>query len=829
MTVSLTPPRLDALRATRRAVPGALFAIGVAVSLPSGAAVDPVVAQVEDWAMMPFSGDVSTASGNPGYMARVNFLREEPGGSGRMWVCDLNGNLHIFSLGGTAATRSAQLLDQAHQRTAYLDFNGQAATTNNSEKTNVPDAGGTSTTRQAPDGLFPLFTKRQGFANGLVTFEFDPGYPANGRFYTVHIEAVSPDGDPGRLPVTTKFPGFNAAGYASTPVVNPAGSTTRQAVLIEWTDTNTANLTFEGTARELLRIGYNSHIHPLGDLTFDPTAQPGSAEWGVMYLASGDGAAGESNATGDDGIGGLTAGDRHFSPQRLDSLVGKILRIIPDLSLHPETSTLSANGRYRIPGNNPFTDQDEFPGARPEVWTVGHRNPHRFAWQVPAGQPSARRLMVEEIGLNTWEEVNIITRGANYGYADREGPQKLTISTSSSNQTVGPLPVPDTLPLRINGGLTGDPVAPVYPVVTYPHSAAYGDAISSGFIYTGSAIPALQEKYVFGDITTGRLFFCEFEKMLAANDGDPSTTAAIHVLPLRWDDPHDAPDAGPQGYSRMFEIVEAGYDFRGGVDSDLPGGASISGSGRADIRLAIDSAGELYVTSKSDGMIRKIVAAPAPQFTSQPADVFAPLGSDADFHAAAVGNAACTYRWQRLTAGADQWEDLADNAVFSGSSTGDLHLDNPGYEVSGDRFRCVATSDEVPAVSSAASLELRSLSSTWLNNNFSAAQRADYSISGDLADPDHDRLVNLVEYGFGFDPWSDSSSSIPSLVRSGGNVSVTFPAPRSSLNYAVEVSGDLDEWTTDGVSLSGSGGNKTGTYPISSASAAYLRIAVTPK
>lgn len=763
-------------------------------------------------------------------MARVNFLREEPGGSGRIWICDLNGNLHVIGSGGTAATRTAGLLDQAKNRAAYLDFNGNTASTSSSEKTNVPNAAGTSTTRQTPNGLFPLFTKRLGYANGLVTFAFDPGYVTNGKFYTVHIESVSADGDPDRLPVTTKFPGFNTAGYTSTPVVNPPGDSSRQAVLIEWTDSNIANQSFEGSARELLRIGYNTHIHPLGDLTFDPTAEPGDPEWGVMYLASGDGASGESNATDDDGLPGISAGDRHHNPQRLDTLVGKILRIIPDLSLHPEVSEVSANGRYRIPDSNPFTDTDDFPGACPEVWTLGHRNPHRFAWQVPGGNPAARRLMVEEIGLNEWEEVNLLIRGGNYGYADREGPQKLIISTTGSNKSVGPLPVPDTMPLRITGNLTGtEPVTPLYPVIAYPHTAAYGDAISSGFIYTGTAIPALQGMFVFGDITTGRLFVCEFDEMLAANDGDPATTAEIHPLPLRWDDPNDAPDNGPRNYDRMFEIVEAGYDFRGGVDADLPGNASIAGSGRADIRLAIDASGELYVTSKSDGMIRKLSAASGPEFTGQPADVFVPLGNDADFTVNVSGGPAPAYRWQRLPAGGGGWEDVPNGSVFSGATTPHLVLDHPPYAYSGDRFRCIATRDDVPAISSDAVLELRALPPSWLGEHFSPAEQTDPSVSADFADPDHDRLVNLIEYGFGFDPRSDSSAVIPGIVMVGNTVELSFPALRNTLDYEVQSSTDGKTWSSAGVTHATAGVTKTGSYPMSSSDHVLLRVRVLPK
>ena len=138
-------------------------------------------------------------------------------------------------------------------------------------------------------------------------------------------------------------------------------------MLIEWTDSNIANTTFEGRARELLRIPLNSRIHPLGDVSFNPAARPGDADWRVLYVACGDGGAGDSR------------GANRLNGQRLDTLVGKILRIVPDLGEHANDSTVSTNGRYRVPRDNPFVPS---PGARPEIWAYGVRNPHRLGWHV---------------------------------------------------------------------------------------------------------------------------------------------------------------------------------------------------------------------------------------------------------------------------------------------------------------------------------------------------------------------------------------------------------------------------------------------------------------
>src|SRR5207247_11142660 len=127
-----------------------------------------------------------------------------------------------------------------------------------------------------------------------------------------------------------------------------------------------------GTAREILRIGFNGVIQPMGDLIFNPLAQPGDADYGNLYLAVGDGSAGE------------TAGAVHTIPQRLDALQGKILRITPDITLRPGDG-LGPNGRYRIPTTgrdpNPFVSL-RLANLRKEIYAYGFRNPHRMSWEV---------------------------------------------------------------------------------------------------------------------------------------------------------------------------------------------------------------------------------------------------------------------------------------------------------------------------------------------------------------------------------------------------------------------------------------------------------------
>lgn len=516
--------------------------------LSAASATAQLTLRITDYAALPITG-LPEGAGNDGSLARVNFLREEPGGAKRFFVNDLNGPLYILD-------------KDTKQFTTYLDFNG-------------------SDTHQ---GLFDRLPIQVGFAGGLISFQFDPDYAQNGRFYTIHLEDPQKPGSD--VPDNTMFLGLKADGYKATPPIRTPGRIDREAVLIEWTDTNIANTTFEGSARELMRVQLNSRIHPMGDMIFNPTARRGDAEWRVMYVSCGDGGSGEQTT------------EIRSNPQRLDSAVGKILRIIPDLAEHKDSSTVSENGRYRIPHDNPFVAVE---GARKEIWAAGFRNPHRFTWDVDPDNPANNHLLAAVIGLHTWETVVVIRKGANYGYPEREGTERLMADNSKEK-----LPDVDKIDVLVTDTVTNGTVTPTYPVIAYRHAPGGGDAIAGGFVYRGRALPALRGKYIFGDISTGRIWYADYAEMLAADDGQAETLAQTHEVQVQWDSP--GADAAKQPYPTMFPIVVTAYHARGGKDPDLPGGSVVSGSGRADIRLAVDAAGELYILSKSDGMIRAIVS-----------------------------------------------------------------------------------------------------------------------------------------------------------------------------------------------------------------------------
>jgi hypothetical protein len=510
--------------------------------------------ELDDTITMPVLGKLAGATTpNESAIARVNGIREETGGSGRFFLPVVSGPILIYD-------------KKTKGFTTYLDFNGYGENR----------------------GLFEKFFTLTGFGNGLNGFNLDPDYARNGKFYTTHMEDPSIEAPGG--PQNTMFPGLRVSDYTTSQPVPTPGPVMHQGVLVEWTDTNPSNSTFEGTAREVLRVWLNTRSHQLGEVIFNPTARPGDPDWRVLYMDVGDGASGESKDP-----------FLRLNPQRLDTIVGKIVRIIPDLKEHTTTSTVSENGRYRIPNDNPFV---KTPGARKEIWAYGLRNPHRLTFAVDESNPKNNRLVAAVCGLHTWEMITILHKGGNHGWPLREGNEAVTLENETTT-----LPADDKIPVRINDKETIGTVAPIYPVVIWGHDERGGECSGSGYLYTGKSVPALRGKFLYNDITTGRIWYSEYADMLAADDGNPQTLAKMYEVKLLWNDPQDAPDAGKQVYDTMHSIVRKTYVNRGATNKQMNGNSDVTGQGRADVRLAVDQAGDMYVYSKSDGMIRRIIAA----------------------------------------------------------------------------------------------------------------------------------------------------------------------------------------------------------------------------
>lgn len=167
--------------------------------------------------------------------------------------------------------------------------------------------------------------------------------------------------------------------------------------------------------------------------------------------------------------------------QRIDgNFASGIIRIDVDKRVanrlpnpHPASTT-----NYFIPADNPFVGATNFNGkpvdpanVRTEFFAVGLRHPWRFSFDSLTGD-----LYCGEVGWNIFEEVNLIRKGANYGWAYYEATQE------------------------VRPGAPAD-FAPVAPLHSYPHGAAptYGSAVIGGVVYRGARFPALYGAYVFGD------------------------------------------------------------------------------------------------------------------------------------------------------------------------------------------------------------------------------------------------------------------------------------------------------------------------------------------
>ena len=210
----------------------------------------------------------------------------------------------------------------------------------------------------------------------------------------------------------------------------------------------------------------------------------------------------------------------------------------------------SANRQYGIPPDNPFVAAGAGQ-ALGELYAYGFRNPHRISWSASGD------MLAPNIGQNNIESVNLIKAGHDYGWPIREGT--FALETYGDLNKVYPLPANDSL-----YGVT-------YPVAQYDHDGHVA-ANSGGFEYQGKAVPRLAGKYLFGDIPTGRLFY------LNMADLSPRTRAPIY------------------GWSVSVN----------GVQKTL---TELCGSDRVDLHFGRDQDGELYILTKPDGKVYKLVSA----------------------------------------------------------------------------------------------------------------------------------------------------------------------------------------------------------------------------
>ena len=386
-----------------------------------------------------------------------------------------------------------------------------------------------------------------GLESGFIGFGFHPEFAEAGLFYTVHGEyAVGNDADLDFIP-----PGFGP------------DDVTYHNVITEWRANDPSARVFDGSRRELLRVAHvvDRFFHPFGYVGFNPTAVPGDEDYGLLYTSGSD--LGFSNGGGPNAI-------NPGQLQRLDSIVGAILRIDPRSP--SESGGEKGLGDYTIPPSNPWASDGD-PGTLGEIYAHGFRNAHRLSWDHGDGT-----MFAAEIGNMQIEEINIVYPGANYGWFQREGT-----FDNGVNMPSGRMEIVYALPQDVLSGQNADPFT--YPVAMYDHDE--GIAITNGFVYRG-AVPELQGKFVFGDIQRGRVFAADVAELKAADDGIPETVAGIEEIQLYV--------RNADGSTRdvtLWRLVEETM------------GRTVT---RADLQVSEGRDGEIFITSRQDGVIRMLGA-----------------------------------------------------------------------------------------------------------------------------------------------------------------------------------------------------------------------------
>jgi hypothetical protein len=244
------------------------------------------------------------------------------------------------------------------------------------------------------------------------------------------------------------------------------------------------------TSRPILLVDQPYSNHNGGGLSFGND--------GYLYIGLGDGGSG---------------GDPQGNGQNLATLLGKMLRIDVD-----------AGSPYAIPAGNPFVTR---PGARPEIWSYGLRNPWRYGFDRANGD-----LYIADVGQHTWEEIDYEPAGAagrNYGWNRMEGRHCYPAGSSCDSS-----------------GLT-------MPVAEYDHSAGY--SVTGGTVYRGDAMPELRGTYFYGDYGTGMVRSFRI-------------SAGSAVEPLEWTAALRTKSGGA-----MAGLSSFGTDARGELHLVLLGGA----------------------------------------------------------------------------------------------------------------------------------------------------------------------------------------------------------------------------------------------------------------
>ncbi len=272
---------------------------------------------------------------------------------------------------------------------------------------------------------------RTGFdERGLLGLAFHPDFGENGRFF-VYYSAPLREGGPAEWDHTSTIAEFRV-------------------------DDNDPNVADIDSKRIILEVDQPQFNHNGGHLVFGPD--------GYLYIAFGDGGGANDVGLGHPDIG---------NGQDTRTLLGSILRIDVD-----------GDEPYSVPRDNPFVEGD----GLDEIFAYGLRNPYHISFD----RGGTNELFAADVGQDLWEEVNIVTRGGNYGWNIREGMHCFDSETPADP----PVECPTV-------GAAGE--ALIDPILEYRNARndGIGIAIVGGYVYRGDSIPGLVGNYLFADWSRG--------------------------------------------------------------------------------------------------------------------------------------------------------------------------------------------------------------------------------------------------------------------------------------------------------------------------------------
>lgn len=321
-----------------------------------------------------------------------------------------------------------------------------------------------ATSRLVPLGVFGPGTYDE---RGFLGAAFHPHYATNGLVYTY-----------------TSEPTNGPADFSTQPPLTPPD---HQSVVTEWHVPNpadAASVVDPLSAREIVRIDEPQFNHNGGALQFSPID-------GNLYVSLGDGG-GADDEDGQPFIGGPVVGHGPGgNGQNMGVVLGKILRIDP-------LGSNAANGKYGVPADNPFVGVS---GALGEIWAYGFRNPFRFSFDSTSGL-----LFVGDVGQNDVEEVDVVTRGGNYGWRWKEGGFFFRPDGTDAGYVS-----------KIGQGV---PPGLIDPVAQYDHDE--GISVIGGYVAHSPSLRRLNGHYVFGEFSRtfandGRLFYLKKRKLMGSS------------------------------------------------------------------------------------------------------------------------------------------------------------------------------------------------------------------------------------------------------------------------------------------------------------------------